>query len=756
MPPQFARTKPNRSIAFVSALVVVLGISTSVIRQSINANAETNGRAWMKDAKYGLFFHYIHSSQQLKDLNWVEAIKSFDVETFTDEVVSTGADYVMFTLGQNDGYWVAPNKTYEERVGKRLSEGRFPDRDLPKLISESLKRKSPSTKFFLYFTSEGPGKDLEQSSALGWDGQKWNSTFSQNWQAIAKEWSDRYKTSVDGWWIDGSWLKNIPFADFAATLRSGNPNAVVSFNPGSQQEVSLKCFAGSVGDDYMAGERNEFDQLPKPNEPIVCGGDKKPWHVLSFLGKSWGDPNAMYTSRFLTDYIKTANAVEGNHGIVTFDASLSSSGRIAPEQLKLLQDINAGMRSGAKASGPEGTVNVALNKPASSSGSYPNYEPRFANDGRIANDEGWAASPNGPASWTVDLGQNTTVTNVDILTRQKGWFFPELGVCDGTNPNPCPKPATNSNLVVELSNNKDFSGEVFTAAVASITPRGAWEVDVDDKPYRYLRVSRSDDLSGELFLLEVRAWGYDEQNRGPVTIAPTTATSTTATSTAVAPSTVTPTTYAPTTEPPPTQPPTTIATTMVAPTTAAPTTIAPVTTVPTTANPPTAAPTTAAPATTATPPTTTPRTSTATKGKPRVVQPELPNRKCELNADALYCTDGFDRSLLATGVTKFSYSTNRVCVLNASVSCKEGPLDANWVEMTDKTDAVFVSDSRVCVTRVRTLFCKQGTLSARWLLIHDDTIDLVLTDDNLCITNSADEQWCKVNGQLDDPWEGRS
>ncbi len=58
-------------------------------------------------------------------------------------------------------------------------------------------------------------------------------------QESVREWSRRRGKSVSGWWIDGCYFAGEMhrfddepnFASFARTLKAGNPEAIVAFNP---------------------------------------------------------------------------------------------------------------------------------------------------------------------------------------------------------------------------------------------------------------------------------------------------------------------------------------------------------------------------------------------------------------------------------------------------------------------------------------------------------------------------------------------
>lgn len=62
---------------------------------------------WLRNAKWGLFFHYLDSpaSHQSESATtsqeWNARIDSFNVESFANQVEATGAGYVGFPLGHH-------------------------------------------------------------------------------------------------------------------------------------------------------------------------------------------------------------------------------------------------------------------------------------------------------------------------------------------------------------------------------------------------------------------------------------------------------------------------------------------------------------------------------------------------------------------------------------------------------------------------------------------------------------------------------
>jgi alpha-L-fucosidase len=300
---------------------------------------------WMKQARWGIMVHYLADWRARTDsisttpAIWNEMINEFDVEGLAQQIKSVGAGYLIFTIGQNSGYFVAPNKTYERITGVK---GKCAQRDLISDLSAALKKRG--LKLIVYLPSGAPGGDSLARKALQWEnGPKANREFQQNWEAIIREWSLRWCKKIDGWWFDGCYWPNIMyrnekapnFASFAAAARAGNPESIVAFNPG----VVYRSLSLTPYEDYIAGEvdKPEFISIKRSYDGKVDG---KQIHVLSFLGKTWG----MGEPRFTADQvIGFSNPVVQTAGAITWDTPVQRSGLIADPFIELLDALGKGL-----------------------------------------------------------------------------------------------------------------------------------------------------------------------------------------------------------------------------------------------------------------------------------------------------------------------------------------------------------------------------------------------------------------------------
>ena len=293
---------------------------------------------WMKAAKYGVFFHYLPGGP-----NFQKAINSFDVNAFAREMDASGAAYVFVTLGQNNGFYCAPNRAYEKYIGCKPHE-RCSKRDLPMDLSKALAKHH--IRLMLYLPSRSPQRDKQAMQALSDvdEQQPAPQKFTQKWSEIIREWSLRYGNRVSGWWFDGSYntagwddrTKAHNWKTWAAACRAGNPNSLLAFNPGTDNRKAFSALC--TEQDYTAGEQNEWTATPG-KFPAPEGVQ---WHVLSFLGTGWATADGpKQTDAAIIDYIREVNA---QGGIVTMDVHVSADCKVYPPAMKQLAAIGRALR----------------------------------------------------------------------------------------------------------------------------------------------------------------------------------------------------------------------------------------------------------------------------------------------------------------------------------------------------------------------------------------------------------------------------
>ncbi len=304
-----------------------------------------SGRAaWMQEPRYawGVMTHYLADWQarvsklDMSVERWNAMVDGFKVEAMVNCLEQVGAGHYQLSIGQNSGYYLAPNTVYDRLVG--IAPSRCSRRDLVADFSEALRMRD--IKLMVYLPSGAPAGDAVARTALEWENGPYpNKNFQRKWQQVIAEWAQRWGGRVAGWWFDGCYFPNSMyrsmetpnFASFAAAARAGNPQSAVAFNPG----VIYRLISISPDEDYIAGEIDhpELASVHRGHDGLMDGGQI---HMLSFLGQTWGMGEPRFTSDQVVAYTKK---IRDYGGAVTWDVPVELDGTISQpfvEQLTAL------------------------------------------------------------------------------------------------------------------------------------------------------------------------------------------------------------------------------------------------------------------------------------------------------------------------------------------------------------------------------------------------------------------------------------
>ena len=245
--------------------------------------------AWMQKGPFGIMVHFIKETMPKEGevlTDWNKIIDRFDVKRLCDDIVSTGAKWLIFTFGQNNGYYCSPNAELE-----RLIPGRCSRRDLMRELCENLTARD--IRVIAYLPSEVDGQKEEMRAALGWDLDPVDkSVFQERYRKIIGAWSVSLGKLLSGWWFDGCYnAQDKPFLrtrewsnrrfdinEWLASVKAGNPESVVAMNTGANNFELLFPYL-----DYLAGETNDLKTVPQG--PLYNGAQ---WQALTYLDCLWG------------------------------------------------------------------------------------------------------------------------------------------------------------------------------------------------------------------------------------------------------------------------------------------------------------------------------------------------------------------------------------------------------------------------------------------------------------------------------------
>jgi hypothetical protein len=321
----------------------------------------------MREGRFGVMTHYLAdwiargSGTPMTVEEWNRLIDGFDVEALAQQLTSVGAGHYILSIGQNSGYYLSPNATYDRIVGIRPS--RCSRRDLVAEVAGALQKRG--IRLIVYLPAGAPSHDAAAVKALEWsNGPHRNREFQLKWEQVIAEWSARWGRKVDGWWFDGCYWPNTlyrtpdppNFASFAAAARAGNPDAIVAFNPG----VIYRTLSLTPFEDYTAGEVDQPERymVRRAEEGKADGAQI---HMLSFLGEHWGMGQPRFSAEQVVGW---TTAITDAGGVVTWDAPIQRGGVIAQAFLDQLLAVGRSL----------GRVKAPLPAPPPSAGSDPHLD----------------------------------------------------------------------------------------------------------------------------------------------------------------------------------------------------------------------------------------------------------------------------------------------------------------------------------------------------------------------------------------------
>jgi hypothetical protein len=290
---------------------------------------------WFYEARWGMFVHYLaDSASNLQPItlsadDWNRRIDAFDAPGLARQLAAAHVPYFCITLGQNSGFYLSPNATYDAIVG--IKPSKCSKRDLIADLAAAFK--PYGIRLMVYLPGGAPAADAVAKAKLEEPVDERLSTIQRHWEAICREWSLRWGKNVHGWWIDGPYNKEAyqhpdapNYRSFAEALKAGNPDSLVSFNNG----LRLPLYSITEYEDFTPGEI-ERDLPVAPGclpdysrlrnfERYLDGAQL---HVLSILGEWWGKHPKRFDDELVIAYTRYFNR---KGGVISWDAPIQVNG----------------------------------------------------------------------------------------------------------------------------------------------------------------------------------------------------------------------------------------------------------------------------------------------------------------------------------------------------------------------------------------------------------------------------------------------
>ncbi len=235
-----------------------------------------NRAAWMAQGSFGVMTHYLIKpagetpAERTADLNRI--VDQFDVDFFVNQVAETGADWLIFTLGQGTGYLSSRHELIDG-----LEEGYTPRRDLIPEISRRLHERGKRLIIYTPGAHTPADPTVKRLLGLGTDG------YAERHNEFIRAYALKLGPLCDGWWFDScgrqdeaAWNREMD------ACRAGNPQAVVAFSGAEFCASGGQLQPLCPWEDYHAGEihlledgRIRTDFIWPPGENIIITADGK-------------------------------------------------------------------------------------------------------------------------------------------------------------------------------------------------------------------------------------------------------------------------------------------------------------------------------------------------------------------------------------------------------------------------------------------------------------------------------------------------
>ena len=295
---------------------------------------------WLRQCRWGVMSCYLaDTASNLKPTalpvsDWNRRIDAFDVDGLAQQLADALVPYFILTIGQNSGFYLSPNQTYDDIVGIRPSK--CAQRDLIADLARAFS--SRGIRLMAYLPGTAPASDAIAKERLEGKPDERMTELQRNWEAVVREWSLRWGKSLSGWWIDGPYETakyqhpDAPnYRSFAEALKAGNPDSIVAFNDG----LRTPLYSMTEYEDYTPGEIERDMTVAAGNTPdysrlanyerFLNGAQL---HVLTIMGEWWGKGPVRFPDELTIGYTKFINS---KGGVVSWDAPLTTAGLVDPE-----------------------------------------------------------------------------------------------------------------------------------------------------------------------------------------------------------------------------------------------------------------------------------------------------------------------------------------------------------------------------------------------------------------------------------------
>ncbi|MEO5999174.1 MAG: alpha-L-fucosidase [Chitinophagaceae bacterium] len=279
---------------------------------------------WLNKAGYGVMFHWTSQSVNKDGTQkpYELAVKEFNLGAFVNMVTTTGAAYVIFTIGHAEPFCPAPIKSWEN-----YHPGHTTKRDLVAEMADALSARG--IKLLCYFPTHIIAKYKKATEK----------EFTEMNKNIITEFGERYGKKIAGYWFDG-WYQcyeeypGFSFKDFFKICKAGNPDRIVALNSWIYPPVT-------EWQEYWAGETASPVELPVAGTLKRGPGKGLRYQALLIMEPYWVQekadiPDPRFTSDKLSEYILNCKK---NGGAVTINMGIYQDGTVGTKALEVMKEV---------------------------------------------------------------------------------------------------------------------------------------------------------------------------------------------------------------------------------------------------------------------------------------------------------------------------------------------------------------------------------------------------------------------------------
>lgn len=285
---------------------------------------------WLNKAGYGVMFHWTSQSVNKDGTQkpYEQAVKDFNLNAFVNMVTSTGAAYVIFTIGHAKPFCPAPIKSWEN-----YHPGHTTKRDLIAEMADALSAKG--IKLLCYFPTHVIAKYKKATEK----------EFTEMNKNIITEFGERYGKKIAGYWFDG-WYQcyeeypGFSFNDFFKICKTGNPDRIIALNSWIYPPVT-------EWQEYWAGETASPVELPVAGTVERGPGKGLRYQALLIMEPYWVQekaemPDPRFTADKLSEYIQNCKK---NGGSVTINLGIYQDGTVGTKALEVMKEVRRSIQT---------------------------------------------------------------------------------------------------------------------------------------------------------------------------------------------------------------------------------------------------------------------------------------------------------------------------------------------------------------------------------------------------------------------------